>query len=206
MIRSLFLCCLGLVLCACAVTRNATDLAEVRARVDVARLQGVRLHILDSAIRTSNQGFERLYTLHHSAQEVKQILRQVVQHYGFIESPVADRVYELEVLEVMPDGGQCFNAEALQQGASKAVSILTVGVAPAASGYCMAVRARLYFNDYEERVLVDEYFSDAGRIEVYASNQELGAYRRTVDRVIEARAIEASLAGLFNVMLEDGAF
>lgn len=207
----LLACCLcGLIgLSGCAVTHNAVELPEVMAQVDRSDLRSVSLYLMDSKIRTSGQAFERLFTLHHKPDEVPPILRHVVKQYGFSVVPaVGDNVYELELLETFPDGGACASdlADAATRGASYGVSAITVGLTPAAGGHCIAVKAQLFYNSHEGRILVGEYQSSVGRIDVYASASSVDVYGRSVDRVIEEKAIAASLGGLINAMIQDGVF
>lgn len=201
-------CCLG-GLIGCAVTHNAVELPEVMARVDRSDLRSVNLYLLQGRIRTSSQAFERLFTLHHDSDEIPLVLDYVVKKYGFSVVPVAgDNVYELELLEVFPDGGACASdlADAAARDASYGVSAITAGLTPAAGGHCIAAKARLYYNGYEGRIVVGEYQSSVGRIDVYASATSVDVYGRSVDRVIEEKAIAASLGGLINAMIKDGVF
>lgn len=203
----LFVCLLGL--SGCAVTQNGVDLAQVMAGVDRSELHSVNLFLIDTPIRTSGQALQRIFTLHHAPREVSPILQYVIRKYGFTQvAAPADNVYELELLEVFPDGGACFTelADAATRDATYGVSVMTVGLAPAAGGHCIAVKARLFYNSFDGRVLVGEYQSSAGRIDVYASATSVDVYARSVDRVTEEKAIAASLGGLFNAMMQDGVF
>lgn len=196
-------------LSACAVTRNSVTLTDVMTQVDRSDLGSVQLFLIERPIRTSGQALERIFTLHHAPNEVLPILQYVTKTYGFtLAQAGGDGVYELEVLEVFPDGGACASGlgAAATRDASYAASVLTVGVAPAAGGHCIAIKSKLYFNSHEGRILVGEYGSSAGQINVYASASSVDVYRRSVDRVTEEKAIAASFGGLFNAMIDDGVF
>lgn len=197
------------ILSGCAVTQNGVELPEVMAQVDRSDLGSVNLFLIDSPIRTSGQALQRIFTLNLAPDEVPPILQYVIRKYGInLVAAPADNVYELELLEAFPDGGACFSAltDAATRDATYGVSAITVGLAPAAGGHCIAVKAKLYYNSYEGRILIGEYQSSAGRIDVYASASSVDVYGRTVDRVTEEKAIAASIGGLINAMMQDGVF
>jgi len=194
-----------LVLGACATTTS--DVRAVMEEVDLSRVKNIALHIGGEKIQTSSQGNIRIYALHRTGEEAKAVLETVARAYGFRIVDLAAADYYLELRRAVPDGGECVEGlDAARQGVTYSASVMTLGMVPSRGGFCIVTNAWLHYVDRGEPDLLAEFSSDAGRIDIYAGAKDVDKYQRAVTRQDELKALEASFAGLLNVMVTEGAF
>ncbi len=199
------LCLASILLTACATTTN--DVRDVMEEVDLSRVKNIALHIGGEQIQTNSQGNTRIYALHHNGEEAKQVLETVARAYGFRIVDMSQADYYLELRKAVPDGGECVTGlDAARQGVTYSASVMTLGMVPSRGGFCLVTSAWLHYVVGGEPELLAEFMSNAGQIQIYAGAKDVDKYQRAVTKRDELKALEASFAGLLNVMLEEGAF
>ncbi|MFT7185589.1 MAG: hypothetical protein ACI84K_000969 [Pseudohongiellaceae bacterium] len=207
---------LCLVLAACSSTTS--DVRQIIDTVDRSSIQGVQLMIGGEGIQLTSQTSSSIFTLHQNAEEVRRLAGLVAQRYGFtvleengrsaLEGAVPENTgFYMNILSAMPDGGECLEGlAAAAKNLSYTGSVLTFGVAPASAEHCLVVKAELYQYLDNQRVLVGEFSSNLGRVEVYAGANEIDNYQLNADKRDEVRSLEVSFGGLLNTMLIEDAF
>ena len=218
--------CIGLSGC----STTTSDVHQVMASIDRSAIQGVSLAIETIKVQRTSQTSGHIFTLHHTAEEIKHIAQLVAQRYGFSvvknvdnsineesshhkntnEMPEDSHVkagYYINVLNAMPDGGACLEGlAATAKNISYTSSVLTFGVAPASVEHCLIVTAELYQYQDGQPVSIGLFSSDLGRVAVYAGVNEIDNYQLSVDKKDEIRSLEVSIGGLLNKMLLENAF
>lgn len=202
-------CCV--MLAACSTTSyNASQLLD---NVDKKSLRDVKIAINSNGIILASQANERLFKLHHNSAQVQEMLVNIATTFGFQVTAEADAEYRLNVLAAKPDGGECLQGlSSFGKGFTYSMSVITFGIVPATNGYCLQVDAELFYRPeaYGELIpdmsFLAEFSVNDGRINVLASANELDNYQRVVTIEDEARALETSIATLFKIMIDKGAF
>ena len=77
---------------------------------------------------------------------------------------------------------------------------------PAKTAHCLVITAELYEGYRDDSTAIGEFISNRGWVRIYAGVGELSNYRKTVTKRDEVRALEASMAGLLNLLINEGAF
>jgi len=115
--------------------------------------------------------------------------------------------FYLDILTAMPDGGACLEGlDSAAKNLSFTGSVLTFGIVPASTEHCLIVKAALYQYQDNQRVLVDEFSANLGRVGVYAGANLIDNYQFNVKKRDEVRGLEVSFGGLLNAMLAEEAF
>jgi hypothetical protein len=227
----LFYFALSIVLSACSTTKS--DVHEIIEAVDRSSIQGVQLVVDGNDIQLTSQTVGSIFTLHQNSQEVRRLAELVAQRYGFkvVEEKVRSELggavaldgtgeqnentemrdentgFYLNLLIAMPDGGACLEGlSTAAKNLSYTASVITFGVTPASTEHCLVVVAELYEYQDNQRVLVGEFSSNLGRVDLYAGANEIDNYQLNVDKKDEIRSLEVSFAGLLNSMLAEDAF
>ncbi len=198
----------SLMFSACSTTTS--DVHQIIDSVDSSSIKGLKLVVGGDDIQRTFQTSSRIYSLHQSAEEVKNITALVANRYGFevlgagLENS-AD--FYINLTAAMPDGGTCIEGlSSAAKNLSYTGSVLTLGIAPVSGEHCLIVVAELYQYQGNERVLIGEFRSNLGRVEVYAGANEIDNYQLTVDKRDEIRSLEVSLGGLLRNMISEEAF
>ena len=181
--------------------------------IDKAKLNGVKLYINSSGVILASQANERLFKLHHKAIEVQEMFENIALRFGFQLTNEEHAAYRLNVLDVKPDGGECVRGlSSFNKNLSFTLSVMTFGVLPATNGYCIQVNAELFYRAEVYGELSKEmsplslFTVNNGRIDVLAGANEVDNYQRIVTIEDESRALETSIASLFEDMIQQGAF
>jgi len=157
-----------------------------------------------TTFKTTSQRNRHIFKLQHSTKEVKAITQNIARKYGFGVTNGDNANFALKLIAVMPDNTLC-NKDAVRtvkQNLRYSASILTLGVAPATSVYCLIVRTELYKIVYGERELIAKFGSNAGQVKVYAGANDIESYQLVVTQHDEEKALEVSIASLFNQLME----
>lgn len=202
-------CCV--LLGACSTTSyNGSQLLE---GVDKQSLRDVKININSDGIILASQANERLFKLHHNSAQVQEMLVNIATAFGFQVTSETDAEYRINILAAKPDGGECLQGlSSFGKGLTYSMSVITFGVVPATNGYCLQVDAELFYRPevYGElspdMSFLAEFSVNDGRVNVLASANELDNYQRVVTIEDEARALETSIATLFRIMIDKGAF
>lgn len=204
-LRCLSLVALGLLLVACSTTTS--NVRDVLAEVDRSELGYIRIAVTGERIQTALQDSERLFELHSNSAEVLELARTVVRFYGFTLVDESEADFILDIQQAIPDGGACVHgAEAFRDNFTYSTSVLTFGIVPAKAAHCIVLSAELYEGYKDESTIIGEFISNRGWVRIYAGVGEINNYRMTVKERDEVKAIEASVAGLLNLLIEEGAF
>jgi len=217
---------------ACSTT---SDVHQIIEAADRSSIQGVQLVIGGDNIQLTSQTSGSIFTLHQNAEEVKRVAELVAQRYGFVvveekvsseldedelgDNPIKEKIYEtneqgdvntgfyINILTAMPDGGACLEGfSSVAKNLSFTASVLTIGIVPASAEHCLIVKAALYQYQDNQRVLVDEFSSNLGRVGVYVGANKIDNYQFNVKKKDEVRSLEVSFGGLLNTMLAEEAF
>lgn len=218
---------------ACSTTTpNVNQIIET---VDRSSIQGVQLVIGGDDIQLTSQTSGSIFTLHQNAVEVRHVAELVAQRYGFVVveekgsseldedevggSPIKEKTFEtneqgdvntgfyINILTAMPDGGACLEGfSSVAKNLSFTASVLTIGIVPASAEHCIIVKAALYQYQDNQRVLVDEFSANLGRVGVYAGANKIDNYQFNVKKRDEIRSLEVSFGSLLNTMLIEEAF
>jgi hypothetical protein len=203
-------CCLLSVVAFVALSGCSTTTSNVRdvmAEVDRSELGFIKLAVVGEEIQTAFQDSERLYELHNRGPKVLGLAKTVAHYYGFDLVPEEEADFILEIQRALPDGGACvYGMEAVRDNVTYTTSVVTLGIVPAKAAHCMVVTAELFANTRDEFNAVGEFISNRGWVRIYAGVGEIPNYRKTVTIRDEIRALEASIAGLYNLLIEEGAF
>ena len=193
------------VLFACSSTTS--DVHQLKGPLDNTSTNGLKLEVAGDDIQLTFQTDSRIFSLHQNADDVTRVTELVAERYGFNIVEAGAEEYSLELISVVPDGGDCVTGfSSVMNNLSYTGSILTFGLLPATSEHCLVVTADLYQIESGERVLVGRFSSDLGRIDVYAGANEVDNYQLTVDRRDEIRSLEVSVGGLLNLMISEYSF
>tara|TARA_R110001592_G_scaffold66678_2_gene204847 strand:+ start:11666 stop:12301 length:636 start_codon:yes stop_codon:yes gene_type:complete len=210
-VKNLLTLFLVLLLTACSSTQYES--AELIKNIDNAKLNAVKIYISSDGVILASQANERLFKLHHNTAEVQEMFENMAKRFGFQITNEEQAAYRLSVLDVKPDGGACVHGlSSFNKGFTFTLSIITLGVLPATNGYCIQINAELFYRpevygelsaDMSPLSLFD---TNKGRIDVLAGANEVNNYQRVVTIEDEARALETSIAHLFENMIQQGAF
>jgi len=224
---------LCLTLFACSTTTS--DVHQIIEAEDRSSIQGVQLVIGGGNIQLTSQTSGSIFTLHQNAEEVRRVAELVAQRYGFavVEEKVSSELNEdelgdnpikeitsetneqgdvntgfyIDILTAMPDGGACLEGfSSVAKNLSFTASVLTIGIVPASAEHCLIVKAALYQYQDNQRVLVDEFSSNLGRVGVYVGANKIDNYQFNVKKRDEVRSLEVSFGDLLNTMLAEEAF
>jgi hypothetical protein len=185
----------------------STTTSDLRVYLDGAeqsQISSSALFVDQSKLIIASQEGGGLYKLHHSADEVRQMVANVASKFGFESVAREDATYVAELLTAFPDGGACQGKAG--SGATFTASVLTFGIVPAMSTHCYIVSVALYERIDGELLLIGEFFANQGRVDVYAGANEIDSYGLIVTKRDEALGLETSVAALFKQMVGDGAF
>lgn len=199
------------ILLGCSSTQY--DSSELTSNIDQLHFKSVSLFIDSDKVVLASQANERLFKLHHNASEIDEMFNNIAKRVGFELTQEEQAAYRLQILDVKPDGGKCLDGfSAFNKGLTFTLSIMTFGVLPATNGYCIEVKAALFYRPEvygklsEEMMPLASFSSDKGRVDIVAGANEVDNYQRTVTIENEARAIETSITFLFEDMIKQGAF
>ena len=188
----------------------STSTSDLRVYLDDAGqspISSSALFVDRSKLLTSSQEGGGLYKLHHTAEEVRQLVVNVASKFGFESVSRDEATYVMELLAAHPDGGACEDlGEVAGSGASYTASVLTFGVVPAHKSHCYLVELALYERIGGELLLVGEFFANQGKVDVYAGAKEIESYGLIVTKRDELLGLETSVAALFKQMVVEGAF
>lgn len=209
--KIIFTLFLTLLLGACSSTQYES--AELIKHIDTTKLNQVKINIKSGGVILASQANERLFKLHHNADEVHEMFENIAVRFGFQVTSEDQAQYRLDVLDVKPDGGECVKGLAsFNKGFTYTMSVMTLGVLPATNGYCIQVNAELFYRQEvygelsEEMTPLSLFNTNKGRIDVLAGANEVDNYQRIVTIEDESRALETSIAYLFEEMIQQGAF
>lgn len=189
----------------CSTTTS--NVRDVMAEVDRSELGFIKLAVVGEQIQTALQDSERLYELHNRGPKVLELAQTVARYYGFDLVPESEANFILEIQQAVPDGGACvYGMEAVRDNVTYTTSVITLGIVPAKAAHCMVVTGELFANARDEFNAIGEFISNRGWVRIYAGVGEIPNYRKTVTVRDEIRALEASIAGLYNLLIEEGAF
>jgi len=192
-------------LAACSTTTS--NVRDVMEEVDRSELSYIRMAITGDTIQTALQDSERLFELHSTRSEILDLINTVARFYGFTLVDESEADFVLDIQQVVPDGGACvYGAEAVRDGFTYSTSVVTFGIVPAKAAHCIVVTAELYQGYKDDSTIIGEFISNRGWVRIYAGVGEIDNYRKTVKKRDETKAIEASAAGLLNLLIEEGAF
>jgi len=200
-------CLLALCAVMTACSTTTSSVRDLMAEVDRSELKYIRIAVIGREVLTSSQDSGRLYELHSRSGEVLTIARNVASAYGFtlVDEDQADFVLDIE--GAVPDGGACVHGvEYARDMFTYSASLITFGIVPAKAAHCMVVTGMLYEGYVDEGTIIGEFVSNRGWVRIYAGIGELPDYRKTVTERDEIKALEASLGGLMNLLIEEGAF
>ncbi|MDX1452502.1 MAG: hypothetical protein R3183_08080 [Oleiphilaceae bacterium] len=201
---------IALMIACLMVAACSTTPSNVRAMIDpadVERVQGTSLYVGGGSIQTSSQGDVRIFKLHHAPDEIVTVAETVARAFGFHLAAQSQADYHLVLKRAAPDGGACIEGwAAAGEGASFTASVLTLGILPARGGQCLEVTADLFVVLGGEAQLLAEFVSNAGKVNVVAGARDVDRYRSSVERSDELRALEASIGGMLQTMIRQGAF
>lgn len=204
-LRASSLLALIVVLNGCSTTTS--NVRDVMAEVDRSELAYIRMAVTGDVIQTALQDSERLFELHSNSAQVLELIRTVVRYYGFTLVDESDADFVLDIQQAVPDGGACVHGvESFRDGFTYSTSVVTFGIVPAKAAHCIVISAELYQGYKDETTVIGEFISNRGWVRIYAGVGEIGNYRKTVKERDEIRAIEASAAGLLNLLIDEGAF
>lgn len=204
-IKAAFVACLVLTLTACSTTTSSVR--DVMGEVDRSELSFIRIAVTGADIQTAFQDSSRLYELHSRSDEVLEIAKLVTRYYGFTLVSEEEADFVLEIQQAIPDGGACvYGMEAARDGFTFGTSVATFGIVPAKTAHCLVVTAELFEGYRDASTAIGEFISNRGWVRIYAGVGELSNYRKTVTERDEIRALEASMAGLLNLLINEGAF
>lgn len=202
---SVVLLALLFMLSACSTTTS--NVRDVMAEVDRSELAYVRIAVTGEKIQTALQDSGRLYELHSRSSEVLELAQAVAKYYGFSVVDPSEADFVLDLQQAVPDGGACvYGMEAARDSFTYSTSVITFGVVPAKAAHCLVVSAELYEGEKNETNVLGEFISNRGWVRIYAGIGELPNYRKTVTERDEIKALEASFAGLYNLLINEGAF
>lgn len=200
-----------LLLGACSSTQYESS--ELIKNIDTEKLNAIKIYIDSRGVILASQADVRLFKLHHNEREVQEMFENVAKRFGFQISNEEQAAYRLNILDVKPDGGECVKGlSSFNKGLTYTMSIMTLGVLPATNGYCIQVNAELFYRTEVYGELSADmsplslFQSNKGRIDVLAGANEIDNYQRVVTIDDEARALETSIANLFEDMIQQGAF
>jgi hypothetical protein len=207
------ICTLFLIMLLSACSSTQYESAVLIKNIDNAKLNAVKIYIDSHGVILASQANERLFKLHHNYREVQEIFENMAKKFGFKVTNKDQAEYRLNVFDVKPDGGECVQGlSSFNKGLTFTLSILTLGVLPATNGYCIQVNAELFYRSEvygelsEDMTPLSVFNANEGRINVLAGANEVNNYQRIVTIEDEARAIETSIAHLFEDMIQQGAF
>lgn len=204
-LRLLPILALSVVLTACSTTTS--NVRDVMTEVDRSELGYIRMAVTGDVIQTSLQDSERLFELHSNRTDVLELVRTVVRYYGFTLVDESEADFVLDIQQAVPDGGACVHGvESFRDGFTYSTSVVTFGIVPAKAAHCIVITAELYQGYKDETTVIGEFISNRGWVRIYAGVGEIDNYRKTVKERDEIKAIEASTAGLLNLLIEEGAF
>ncbi len=194
-----------LALSACSTTTSSVR--DVMGEVDRSELSFIRMAVTGSEIQTAFQDSSRLYELHSRSDEVLDVAKLVTRYYGFTLVSEEDADFVLDIKQAIPDGGACvYGMEAARDSFTFGTSVATFGIVPAKTAHCLVITAELYEGYRDDSTAIGEFISNRGWVRIYAGVGELSNYRKTVTKRDEVRALEASMAGLLNLLINEGAF
>jgi len=198
----LLICCL---IQACSTT--SSDVRVLLSDVDRQSNASIKLFIDNDNSQLTFDGDGRILKWHLTVGEVNQMFENVAAYYGFQLVGSSSAEYILKVDKVLLDGVACTDGlESAAKGFRYSASVMTFGFVPASGVYCYSVSASLFENQSGELLLVDEFTSNQGRVDVYAGVHEVDNYQREVTRHDEQEALEMSIGYLFKKMLDEEAF
>lgn len=198
---------LVLVLLMQACSTTSSDLRGYIKDYKAGSISSRALYIDRSQTVLASQTDGGLFELHHSGAELEVMTKNVAGKFGFDLVSKPESTYIMNLKTAYPDGGACDQGSySAADGLSYTASILTFGIVPATNTHCYRVSVDLYERIGGELLLVGEFVSVEGRVDVYAGANEVDNYRLTVTKRDEAFALETSLAALFSHMLSEGAF
>lgn len=204
-LRTFCLITLTVALIGCSTTTS--NVRDVMAEVDRSELSYIRMAVTGDVIQTALQDSERLFELHRNSAEVLELVQTVVRYYGFTLVDESEADFVLDIQQAVPDGGACVHGvESFRDGFTYSTSVVTFGIVPAKAAHCIVIAAELYQGYKDETTVIGEFISNRGWVRIYAGVGEIDNYRKTVKERDETRAIEASTAGLLNLLIEEGAF
>lgn len=190
---------------ACSTTTS--DSRSYLENAGTSRISSSAMFFDRSQLITASQEGGGLFKLHHSAADVQQMVTNVASKFGFQSVQRDQASYVVELKSAFPDGGACENEdETAGSNASFTASVLTFGILPASMSHCYLVSVALYERIDGEWLLIGEFFSNQGRVNVYAGANEVQSYSLIVTKRDEALGLETSIAALFKQMVDDGAF
>ncbi|MCH2158960.1 MAG: hypothetical protein MK096_09330 [Oleiphilaceae bacterium] len=204
LLQLLFILSLTVISGCSTTTSNVHDVME---EVDRSDLSYINIAVTGAEIQTALQDSGRLFELHHRSAEVLNLIQDVVRYYGFnlVDEDEADFV--LDIQQALPDGGACVHGmESFRDNFTYSTSVLTLGIVPAKGAHCIVITAGLYTEYVDDSTAIGEFISNTGWVRIYAGVAEIDNYRKTVTKRDEIRALEASAAGLLNLLIEEGAF
>lgn len=209
--KHIFILSLIVTLFGCSSTQYSSS--ELGGNIDQLNPNSATLFIDSNKVVLASQANERLFKLHHNASEVDEMLNNIAKRFGFELSNLEQAAYRLNILEVKPDGGACLAGLSwFNKGLTYTLSVITLGILPATNGYCVEVTAELFYRPEvydelsEDMTSLASFYTNKGRINVVAGANDVDNYQRTVTIEDEARAIETSIAHLFEDMIKQGAF
>lgn len=189
----------------CSTTTS--NVRDVMAEVDRSELSYIRIAVTGGVIQTALQDSEKLFELHSDRGQVLDLVQTVVRYYGFTLVDESEADFVLDIQQAVPDGGACVHGvESFRDGFTYSTSVVTFGIVPAKAAHCIVIAAELYQGYKDETTVIGEFISNRGWVRIYAGVGEINNYRKTVKERDEIRAIEASAAGLLNLLIEEGAF
>lgn len=209
--KHFFTLCFVITLFGCSSTQyNSSELIN---NIDKLSLDSITLVIDTGNVVLASQANERLFKLHHNASEVDEMFSNIAKRFGFKLTSEEEAIYRLNILDVKPDGGACLEGlSSFNKGLTFTFSVMTLGILPATNAYCIEVTADLLYRPEVYGELSEDmeplalFSANKGRINVVAGANEVDNYQRTVTIEDEARAIETSIAYLFEDMIKQGAF
>jgi len=199
-----------LILICCFIQACSTTSSDVRVLFDDVDRQAnasIKLFIDHDNTLLSSRGEGRIFKWHQSVDEVNQVFENIAAYYGFQLVSSSSAEYILKVDKILLDGVACTEGlESAAKGFRYSASVMTFGFVPASGVYCYNVSASLFENHSGELLLVDEFTSNQGRVDVYAGVHKVDNYRHVVTRHDEQEALEMSIGSLFKKMLDEEAF
>lgn len=197
---------LGLVLCVTGCSSTNSDSREL-LRENVGSVSSTKMHVDVSDVVLSLQKSGGIYVLYSRPNKVKSIFETAAKAYGFDSVGIEHSVYDVKLKSIFPDGGACESlGQKIISGLSYGLSVLTLGILPATYTHCFVVRLELWEKIDDEWLLVENFESNTGKVDVYGGVNDIDTYQLTVTKRDETRAIEATMVDLLSKMIEDGAF
>jgi len=186
---------------------STANVRDVMDEVDRSELGFISMAIVGDDVQVSSQDSERLFELHNNEAQVIALAKNVARVYGFDMQPAGQAEFVLDLLQVLPDGGACLQmSESVRDGVTYTASVMTFGMVPAKGAHCLVAVAALYRGRVADENLIAEFVANDGWVRLYAGVGDLPDYRKTVTYRDEVRAMEASFGGLFNELINEGAF